>query len=153
MLPDSARHLSARPSAPPDVEPDPFRWISVTVEGRPPTPNARPGNWQADRRKRDEWKGIAQATARAEVMRWELRRGLRWRTLDRCTLQVTFYVPTHAARDWDNLIAGIKPLLDGIVAAKVITDDSDRVIFDVSFAVRYEKGRSATEFEISEVEG
>lgn len=155
VLPDDATYLSKRPSrdrAVPDVEPDPFRAIEVTIEGRPPTPNYRPGNWQVDRRLRDQWKHVAKMAALDAVNRWPRRHGgVPWRSLNRCMLDVRFIVPTKAARDWDNLIATIKPLLDGIVAAGVIDDDSDRCIEAVHFVIEHEPKRQATTFSFHEI--
>ena len=41
-------------------------------------------------------------------------------------VKITWGLPTRGAIDWDNLVARTKPLVDGLVAAKVLAGDSVR---------------------------
>lgn len=120
------------------------RELRITIEGRPPSLNARPGNWQAAMRERAEWKATAHTTTIDALNRWSRRHGLPWRKFEKCDLTVLFIVPTAAARDWDNLVSTLKPLLDGVVAAGAIVDDSNRCIDEVGLAIRHEAKRTAT---------
>jgi Holliday junction resolvase RusA-like endonuclease len=71
-----------------------------------------------------------------------------WHPLGRAILSVVFVVPDHQRRDLDNLIAGTKPLTDGIVDAGILVDDSTRVIVSASYSWRYQRGVSATIYRI-----
>lgn len=53
------------------------------------------------------------------------RRG--WKTSRLARLGVHFEL-AHTKHDWDNLIAAVKPLIDGIVDAKVISDDRLNIV-------------------------
>ena len=132
---------------------DLHREIEIVIEGRPPSMNDANRQVQAQRwRERREWRSTAQAVASEAAQRW-LRRhaGIRWQKLDRCSLDVVFIVPRRGRRDWDNLTSTIKPLLDGIVDAGVIADDSQECIQTVTLSIRHEKGRSATILAFTEV--
>lgn len=128
-----------------------FRQLVIRIPGRPPTANAR-RHWRSVARDNELWKGIATSLARAEAAEWESRHGLRWALLRRASVEVTFGVHTNAVRDWDNLIGSIKPLLDGLVAAKLLVDDSVRVIATIAFRWTFSKGKPYTEFSIVEVD-
>jgi hypothetical protein len=41
-------------------------------------------------------------------------------------VRVAIVVPTNADRDWDNGVASLKPIFDGMVAAGIVVDDSIR---------------------------
>ena len=43
-------------------------------------------------------------------------------------VDIAWGLPDRRRRDWDNLLAATKPVLDGLVAANVIEDDSVRHI-------------------------
>ena len=124
--------------------------LVVRIPGRPPTANAR-RHWRSVARDNEIWKNATLLLARDERFKWEARHGLKWRVLRSCEVLVTFGVHTKAVRDWDNLIGSVKPLLDGIVAAGVLLDDSIRVIRSISFGVTFSKGEPYTEFEIKEL--
>jgi Holliday junction resolvase RusA-like endonuclease len=150
MLPDGAPDRDRRPSAMPDVRPDIFRDISIVIEGRPPTLNAR-RHWRQIAHDNAVWKATAANVAADAVRRWERQHALRWRPPERVYLAVSFIVPQDRDRDWDNLISTIKPLVDGIVAVGVIGDDSNRVIVGIEFSIRHEPKRAATVFSFSEI--
>jgi Holliday junction resolvase RusA-like endonuclease len=126
--------------------------ISFEIPGRPPGPNESNRNivravaW----RKRREWRDVAGHVARTERRAWEKRHGLKWAPLAKAVVEVTFIVPTRARRDWDNLVSTLKPLLDGIVDAELLVDDSIDTIPHAMTAVEYVKGKIATRFAISE---
>lgn len=93
--------------------------ITVTIPGRPPGGNAlhRMTHWQV-RTVRAEWK---EWTYRAALAGSQGAEGLPYR---RAVLSVQWKCRTKRRRDFDNLISGLKPVLDGLVAAGVIADDS-----------------------------
>ena len=64
-------------------------------------------------------------------------------------ITITWVAKDKRRRDADNLLASSKGYIDGIVAAKVIEDDS---VFNVSYSLYYEVGDKArTIIEIEEM--
>ena len=122
--------------------------LVVYVPGRPPTPNSTGGrnSWAAGARERAEWKDTARKLAVDAVNR------ARWPEAQRVRLTITFVVPTHGRRDWDNLVAGTKPLTDGLVAAHVMSDDSLEVVAELVLRWRYERGIAGTEYTVERLE-
>lgn len=148
------------------------REFTVTIPGRPPTPNAR-RNWGVVARENEAWdekvRVIAQGRMADDPALWptELERersvGKRGKVtpeLRRCTRPITyatryvmtFVVPDHRERDWDNAVASGKPLTDALVHAGVLAGDSTRYIDPdgrrVSF--RREAGKSGVEILVEE---
>lgn len=120
------------------------RTVTVVVPGRPPNPNRIRGHWTKRHAITVHWKRLAQLMA-AEAL------PSRWRPMARARLDVVHVVPTHGPRDLDNLQAGIKASLDGLVLGRVIADDSDRVLVAINHSIEYRKGVSATEYRFTEV--
>lgn len=120
--------------------------LSVWVPGRPPTPNERYGNVHAQRKVTKQWR----EDARKLGVDASNRAG--WRTPAQVRLVITFVVPDHQRRDWDNLVAGTKPLTDGLVDAKVLPDDDVAHVVEVSYRVRLERGIAGTQYVIHAVD-
>jgi Holliday junction resolvase RusA-like endonuclease len=126
-------------------------FVSVTIPGRPPTPNesnraiARQKAW----RERREWRMTASGFAEAARLEWERRHGETWKPLDDVEISVAFGVKDNRRRDLDNLIASVKPLLDGLVDAGLIVDDSIAVIRRMEFGAVV-NGRTETVIAIDE---
>lgn len=98
--------------------------LTVRIPGRPPGGNAlhRMGHW-AVRKSREEWRDItylsaAQALAEARIA------GTPWTVPKVAQVAAEWHFRTRRRRDYDNLVSGLKPLLDGLVQAGVILDDS-----------------------------
>lgn len=119
-----------------------MRSVTIRIDGRPPTPNAR-RHWRVTALDNETWKGAARISALAALPAV-------WEPLRRCTVDVTFVFATKARHDWDNAIAAQKPVLDGIVSAGVIADDSTDVIARLQFWCEHRKGESATVYRIEE---
>ena len=67
----------------------------------------------------------------------------------RVHITITYVSKDKRTRDMDNLLSACKGYIDGIVAAKVIEDDS---VFNVSYSLYYEVGDKArTIIEIEEM--
>lgn len=114
--------------------------ITITIPGRPPNPNrTRRYHWRTRHRVDQEWKA-----AGATLARQALPAG--WTPLQQARMSVVHVVPTKARRDPDNLAAGIKATLDGIVLGGVIADDSDRVLVSVTHTIEYVKGVTETRY-------
>ena len=120
------------------------RTLTVTIPGRPPTPNAR-RHWRGISRDNAHWKESARQIAAVAMPDG-------WQPMARCRMSVEFIVPDHRDRDDDNLIAAQKPCLDGIVKAGVIKDDSARVIKEREYLPqRYARGVQATVYVFTEL--
>jgi hypothetical protein len=72
--------------------------------------------------------------------------------LHRVDVRYTFIKPTRRAQDTDNAGSSTKPILDGIVSAGVIPDDTDKYVRYVCTGIEYEKGVREVRVEITEVE-
>ena len=83
------------------------------------SPNARVHWRQASRVKRKDKDDVICAALAAGA------RGLR---LERARVVVRLYFASRRRRDMDNATALVKGVLDGLVAAEVLTDDSEEVI-------------------------
>ena len=112
--------------------------ISIFVPGRPSSPNAtRRRHWSADsgavkQRRRDVYLLATDALNRRPT-----RDGF---PLGRCELDIWF-VLTAARGDLDNLVAGSKAIIDGLVDAKVIATDSVACV--VELRIRWRRGPAA----------
>jgi hypothetical protein len=126
--------------------------IVIEILGRPPGPNesnrttASAYRW----RLRREWRKTAGDMATAHKLAWERKHAQPWETLKVATMVVTFVLPTKARNDWDNLVSTLKPLLDGIVDAGLIADDSIYALPHVYTEFEHRPGVKATRFLISE---
>jgi hypothetical protein len=152
-----------------------MRSLTITIPGRPPTPNARPGNMMVAYRIRDHWKEIARNSAVAAALdaSWPLRSdGLeRSRVTPRhfemrvkmliaepiayaVRYEMTFVCGTRQERDWDNAVASSKPLTDGLVEAGLLAGDSTSYIRSAGRlnTFRYQKGVDAVEIFVVEGE-
>jgi len=68
--------------------------------------------------------------------------------LQTAQVTITFYVPDKRNRDADNLITRCKPILDALVTAGVIEDDSIAVIGVPEYRVEYRKNQPGTRIEV-----
>lgn len=118
------------------------RSVTIRIDGRPPTPNAR-RHWRVTALDNETWKGAARVVALASLPPG-------WTPLERCVADVTFVFPTKGRRDWDNAIASTKPCWDGLVAAGVLVDDSMQVIELLTWSWEYRKGEAATIYRLEE---
>lgn len=132
------------------AEPRLHQFLVIRIEGRPPTPNAR-RPWPMVHRENAVWKDAGRLVARDALLAWQEKHALEWRPVKRCVVSVAFGLPDKRNRDLDNLIASTKPLLDGIVAAGVIVDDSITVIQKMEFGAVV-NGTTETIFTIDEIE-
>jgi Holliday junction resolvase RusA-like endonuclease len=98
------------------------RSIEVRVPGHPPGGNElhRMGKWGI-RKSREEWR---QATF---VLALDARPG-DWRPMAPVSLGVTWRYRIRRNRDLDNLVAGLKPVIDGLVDAGILEDDHSGIL-------------------------
>ena len=111
--------------------------LEVTLAGIPPGPNQQRGqHWGRIADTATFWKGqtttlIREAVRRAQKANHDPR--FPWPAVD---VEVTFRYTTANRRDVGNLIASLKPVLDGLVTAGVIKDDSYVYLDDVRAVVQ-----------------
>jgi Holliday junction resolvase RusA-like endonuclease len=131
-----------------ESDPQPARLyheIAIEIPDRPP--NTNDANRQTPQQKwriRREWRERAAEEARLEVRAWERRHGAKWPKLPKAIVAVTFVLPDRRRRDVDNLVSSLKPLLDGIVDAGVVKDDSIETLVEWSIDSVIVKGSSST---------
>lgn len=120
------------------------RSVTVVVPGRPENPNRIRGHWAKRHGINTRWKAAAA---------WHAMESLPgdWEPLRRARMYVVHVVPDRRARDLDNLVAGIKASLDGLVLAGVIADDSDRVLVAAEHTIEHVKGVAETRYTFTEV--
>ena len=95
--------------------------IRFWIDGIPPNDNAtRRLVWQAKAKEREQWRHLAfyAATAGMRVGRASLHF-----PLDKALVRFDFHFGARRRHDWDNLVASLKPVIDGIVDAGVVVDD------------------------------
>lgn len=152
-----------------------MRSVTVTVPGRPPGANdlIRMGHWRVGKVRAD-WKQIAHHAA-VRVMTegpyarpWMLTAvgqsgrvaestsyipdRADWWPLARAQVSITWRCKLRRKRDFDNLVSGLKPLLDALVSSGVIEDDStDCLMILGPFRVEVGTGIDETILEITEV--
>lgn len=99
----------------------------VRIPGRPPSPNRmRHAHWAAASRSSREWRGWAHLAALQAMSVAPKATG---RTpLAAALIEPTFVCRTRRRRDDDNLIASLKPVLDGLVDARMLRDDAADVV-------------------------
>lgn len=122
-----------------EIHPDP---IMILIPGRPEGPNKKWAHWRLKAEHNASWRHDAKLQAIDVVNR------MRWRAPDRARMVVTFHLPDSTRRDLDNLIGSTKPLLDGLVDARVLRDDSLRHLVAVTYRWRISPSFAGTEFEV-----
>lgn len=97
-------------------------FVALQLPPKELQPNARAGRW-------DRIKAVKSYRQAAKVAALNVRRANGNVTLQPpVQLDIAFYFSLKRARDEDNLIASLKPALDGLVDSKLIQgDDSDRL--------------------------
>jgi hypothetical protein len=116
--------------------------IALPLPSRVLSPNARP-----------HWARKAKAVAKArELARLEC---MVWRVsgqsgdYDSATIRATFYWASRRRRDQANAVAMLKPYIDGIVDAGVITDDdSEHLTGPICMPFGYDAARPRVVLEI-----
>lgn len=83
------------------------------------SPNARVSRWERMKAAR----GYREA-ARVQALDVRNRRSTAYPLTPPVRVVVTFGLPDRRRRDWDNLIAALKPAFDGLVDARLLADDS-----------------------------
>jgi hypothetical protein len=99
--------------------------IAIGIEGIPPGGNAlhRMTHWQV-RDERAKWKARTERSVEALLLPTPP-------AIPRCALTVRWAFRVRRSRDFDNLIAGLKPVIDGLVSSGVLQGDSTREIIEI----------------------
>lgn len=94
--------------------------LDVDLDGHPPGPNRRM-HWRAWSREKAEWRKWTYIAALAALRSSGYADDF---PLASVVVEPIFFFTTNRRRDDDNLIASLKPMLDGLVDAGVVDDDS-----------------------------
>jgi len=135
--------------------------LRIEIPGLPPkelSPNARV-HWSVRSGVAQSYKEVATLVARLE------RNKARWTSPDMASVHITFVLPDRRRRDRDNLIARAKPLVDALGPWREVTNRKGKVVSaygadilkddcpehaDITYELRYEKGKSMTVVEVTE---
>lgn len=120
--------------------------LSITIPGRPPTPNVRFGNVYAERSTSKRWRRTAWAIA------LDAKNRAGWVAPAKARITLVFSVPDRRGRDTDNLFASCKPLTDGLVDAGVLVGDRSDVLAWGAPRVEVTPGYAATTYVVEWVE-
>ena len=104
------------------------------------SPNLRV-HWAQKAKAAKYYRTLAMVVARNAVGR----AGPEW---ERAEVRTTFYFPDRRRRDRDNHMAMLKPAWDGLVDARVLTDDQHLIQHPPTMAV--DKARPRVEIELTE---
>ena len=112
-----------------------------TIPGIPPSNNryiGRRNNWEYNKVKK-QWEALIAYCCRYRPPK----------PLERAEICIEYFFPNKRRRDPDNYSG--KMLLDGLVKAGIITDDSFEVIFGISYQHNYDKTNPRTVITVREV--
>ena len=131
-----AGHAGRRPGclvAPTMSEP-----LSVTIDGIPPSPNEmRRAHWHTRSDQAESWRWTAKWVGIDAINR------LGWTAPKRASVELVAVCATHLRRDPDNFVAACKPIIDGLVDAGVLSDDSFAVVASLSVRQEFASKRAA----------
>jgi Holliday junction resolvase RusA-like endonuclease len=78
-----------------------------------------------------------------------LEKGKPQQAIEKAHITITWVAKDKRRRDIDNLFASMKPYIDGLVAARLIEDDS---AMNVTYTLKYERGdKNNTIIEVKEI--
>ena len=96
--------------------------LTFHLSGHPPHDNeTRRWHWAKRSREMRVWRDAANWAARAAF-----RDATLGDAFHPCRIHVVFRYKVHRTRDVANLVASLKPIIDGIVDARMLRDDSPR---------------------------
>lgn len=93
--------------------------LEFEINGLPPTTNGSHGHWAVVARERKKWRDSVRMVAYYRRPPSPLEKAKL--TLTRCSCRAT---------DYDNRVISFKPVVDGLVDAKVLAGDTDSVIVE-----------------------
>jgi hypothetical protein len=127
----------------------PWRCLEIWVPGHPPGGNAihRMHHFQV-RKSRAEWKDRTLDALQIAGI------GPLGRRIEKCHLVVRWQFRVRRTRDYDNLIAGLKPILDGLVDGGILVGDSTDHVLAIMGSVSVDKkGEDGILLRLEEVPG
>lgn len=104
--------------------------LTFTLAGHPPSPNATlRQHFMAKAKDRAAWRAAAHGAALVAIRDAGIADDLPW---SRVAIRLVWILPDRRRRDPDNAVAACKSAIDGLVDARVITDDSFAVVTSLS---------------------
>jgi crossover junction endodeoxyribonuclease RusA len=121
--------------------------IKLVIPGIPPSLNQWSRmHWAKAAKIKKQWENDILYTFLSLVRVWKKNEF----PYQKAKIKITYYFATKRRRDIDNM--NQKFILDGIVKAGIIADDSTNVIGQVEVVPEYDKDNPRVEIEISEVQ-
>lgn len=130
----------------------PGSWFDVGemaffIVGHPPTPNVMTRwGWQQRARERRTWRDAAAWSARAALSNSTLRG-----EMVPMAIHVEFEYLIKRTRDRDNLIASLKPVIDGLVDARILKDDNPTELVRLTVSEKVGKDRTGIYVRVTEL--
>ena len=97
------------------------------------------------------WRSKAGAVKTLRDYACVIGKAMRTKTLTKARIRYRFFVADNRRRDIGNLIHSQKPAIDGLVDAKLLTDDCWQVVGKVEAEVMIDRDRPRVELVIEEV--
>jgi hypothetical protein len=102
--------------------------LEIILDGLPPSTNLRYSHWAIKAKEQAKWRLASKMAAYLRRPTEPLQRA-----------KVTCVRRSSREADYDNLVIAFKPIIDGLVDAKILIDDTSAVI--VAREYRWEKAR------------
>ena len=119
--------------------------MKFTIQGRFPSLNEYTNSNRANRYKGSEMKKKCQQQAFTGILQAKVSRVDKYPI----TLKITWYEPNRR-RDVDNITYGAKFILDAMVQAKIIEDDSQKYVVGIENLIKVDSKNPRIEVEIIE---
>jgi len=120
----------------------------IIIEGRLPGTNelisANRGSWQRGSHQKKDYTKWCAIQIKSQIKYVEVKN----KPINLC---ITWYEP-NKRRDHDNILCGLKFILDGMVKSGLIPDDSQKYIGDITSHIEVDKIRPRIEVEIDGVD-
>lgn len=122
------------------------RVVTITLPGHPPGGNElHRMTWRQVQKSRETWKRTVEWLVMAVLPKG-------WEPITYGYLAVEWRYRVKRNRDLDNLVAGLKPLIDGLVSTGVLADDHSGVLAQIG-PLTVQTGCSADETILTITEG
>jgi len=93
--------------------------VTFEIQGLPPNPNGAHGHWRAAAAIRKKWRNMSAFAALAHQPKTPFKK-----------CRITCLRCSVRRDDWDNRVASFKPVIDGLVDAKIIENDTEDFIIE-----------------------
>lgn len=103
-------------------------WVVDLPYKMPPLTLNQRLHWATKARRTKDLRLLAKLSAR------------KWPDMEKCQVELVWFVPTRHRRDVDNLVPTLKALCDGLVDAEVVPDDTPEFMVKLMPRIEYAPG-------------